>query len=154
MAGQRNADRRAARWVLGVALAALVWWPLGCRYTSFGLDLECERDGRVDCTFYRLRWPGDGSVALAWIAEHRAVASGPLEPFDLGASFLQPAPDLRPDGFWQRHGFWWVAVEPGAGPAPPIVAGADRALLVGVPHWAVVVVLLVAAASLQRRCGG
>lgn len=151
MAGQPDAHRRVARGVLVIALAALGWWPLACRYTSFGLDLECERDGRIDCTCCRLRWPGDGSVALAWIVEHRASDSGPLEPFDLGGAFLQPAPELHAAGFWQRHGFWWVDVAPGAGAAPPIVAGADRALLVGVPHWAVVALLLVAGASLQRR---
>ncbi len=142
------------RWLaIGGAIVAVLSWPFAYRYTSLGLDLERQQDGRIGCTFYRLRWPGDGSVALAWIVEHRELASGALEPFDLGARFLQPVPGLAANGFWQQHGFWWVCVDERA-PAPPIVAGADRALRIGIPHWLVVAVSFALLLLTRRRVAG
>lgn len=148
MARRRQLVRSA---VSAAAAALLLWWPFAYRYTSFGLDCECAQGGGVEQTFWRLRWPGDGSVALAFLVEHRAADSGSLEPFDLGGSFLQAAAELRAEGFWQRHGFWWVRVNAATGPAPPIVAGADCALLVGVPHWLLVAVAALVAARLWLR---
>lgn len=124
-----------------VALALLACWPLAWRYSSFGIDLEHPAGDSVECVFYRLRWPGDGSVCVARVVEHRAPEGRPLEPWDLGGAFLRPAPDLHPATTWQRLGFWCFDIAAGE-PAPAIVAGADSAVIVGVPHWLLVVIAL------------
>jgi len=152
MAQAEDRQRPVWRWLAtALACAALASWPLAYHYTSFGLDLERLQDGRVCGTFYRWRWPGDGSLTLARLVEHREPGEHRLEPCDLGGSFWQPAPDLAAEGFWQRHGFWWVVVGPTSAAVPPIVAGADRALLVGVPHWLLVLATVAAAVRLHVR---
>ena len=149
-----NAERPSRRLLRLAALAGavlgLVTWPMACRYTSFGLDLERAEGAQVRQTFWRLRWPGDGSVALVWIAEHRDLAAGAVEPWDLGGAFLEPAPRLAASGFWQDHGFWWVDADAASGAVPGIVGGADRAVLVGVPHGLVALLLALGAAWLRR----
>src|SRR5438477_8600676 len=98
----------AVLWLPSAALLAL--WPLSHRYTSLGLDLEhAESPTRVRCTFYRLRWPGDGSVCLARLVEHRAADAKPLEPLDLGGRFFKSAKGTRPQSAWNRRRFWWIA---------------------------------------------
>lgn len=150
-ARRRRGRRAIAIAALASAAAALLWWPFAYRYTSLGLDLEARDGDAVRCTFWRLRWPGDGSLLLAWLVEHRPTASGPVEPFDLGCALLQPPRELAPQGFWQRQGFWCVDVQAGEA-APPIVAGAERAFAVGVPHWLLVVAAVaIAGLSCGRR---
>ena len=146
---------RRTRWLQRfstcVAITLLASWPFAHRYTSFGLDLETRDAGRVRCTYWRVRWPRDGSLVFAHIVEHREVGSGPVEPFDLGGRFLQRAVPVPTDGVWQEQGFWWIDVDAANGPVPPIVAGADRAWLVGVPHWLVALAAVVMAAWMNGR---
>jgi hypothetical protein len=136
-------------WLASAVLVAL--WPLSHRYTSFGIDLERSDAGdRVRCTFFRIKWPGDGSVCVGRLVEHRAANAKPLERFDLGGRFFKPAKETWPASVWNRWGFWWVT-QPG-GPqaaAPGMAAGASEVFVVGVPHW----VLVVAAGLTTLRFG-
>ena len=101
----------AGLWLALTVLVAL--WPLSHRYTSFGIDLESPDGGdRVRCTFYRIKWPGDGSVCVGRLVEHRAADAKPLERFDLGGRFFKPAKETWPASAWNRLGFWWVT-QPG-----------------------------------------
>ena len=141
----------AGLWVASAALLAL--WPLSHRYTSLGLDLEQpENPTRVRCTFYRLRWPGDGSVCLARLVEHRAADAKALERFDLGGRFFKPPKETRPQTAWNRGGFWWITdpTTPAAA-APAMAPGASEAFLIGVPHGLLVALSLPMAIVATRR---
>lgn len=132
----RGAVRRCARVAAWSATAAaLLAWPFAYRFSSFGIDRERADGARVRCDFWRVRWPGDGSVALCLETTWRD--GGDITAWDLGGRFLWPPRDLAPCDRMQRAGFWWVDHTGPAGAAPPIVAGAERAFLVAVPHWLV-----------------
>ena len=77
-------------------------------YTSIGVDLEAERQGKVLATFHRLRWPGDGSFWIGSAAYLRDPDGKPLERFDLGALVFAPPRRPEPRSSWNRLGFWWV----------------------------------------------
>ncbi len=134
--------RRAlhATWI--ALLLTLPWTGL---YTSVGVDVERVDAGVLHGTYYRLRWPGDGSIALARLDEERAAVDGEAPAVDLGAAFLQPAPELAPQTPWQQAGFWCVDADAKRGPVPAVVAGSTRAWLVGVPQWVLAVALAVPA---------
>ncbi len=93
----------------------------------------------VESRFYRLRWPGDGSLMIGWIDEHRPAAEGRPQGFDLGGLFLLPPRTPTPHSRWNRLGFWLEDVV-AAHKDPPSEAAprADRVMLVGVPHWLLV----------------
>jgi hypothetical protein len=131
----------------------LVLWPLSHRYTSLGLDLEQpEANARVRCTFYRLRWPGDGSVCVCRLVEHRAADAKPLERFDLGGRFFKPPKETRPASIWNPFGFWWITdPKAPAAAAPAMAPGASEVFLVGVPHWLLVVLSLSVSIRTARR---
>lgn len=148
----RHGLRRCAIVLVTIlAVAAAAFWPFTHRYTSFGLDLERANGDVVECSYWRLRWPGDGSFALCHETATRANDGRPVVAWDLGGRFLEPAPRLVAESFWARHGFWWIRHETAAGPAPPIVAGSTTAHLVAVPHWLVLAALAVIAAVAFRR---
>lgn len=140
-----------AFWLASAAL--LAFWPLSHRYTSLGLDLE-QPDGpdRVRCTFYRLRWPGDGSVCVGRLVEHRAADAKPLERFDLGGRFFKPAKETGPQTAWNRVGFWRITdpTTPQAA-APAMAPGASEVFLVGVPHWLLVAISVPLAIAATRK---
>ena len=75
---------RAARWArrlpVLVLLLLLLVWPLTHRYTSIGVDTETQQGELVEGRHYRLRWPGDGSVMVGWIDEHRSAGEGRPSP--------------------------------------------------------------------------
>jgi hypothetical protein len=145
------------RWIVAVVSAGLAvllgLWPLSHRYTSLGLDLE-QADGpsRARCTFYRLRWPGDGSVCVGRLVTHRPAHAKPLARFDLGGRFFQPAMPTTPATAWNRLGFWWIT-DPNtpAAAAPAMAPGASEVVLVGVPHWLAVAVAGASAYPVWRR---
>jgi hypothetical protein len=132
-------------------LALAASWPWTDRYTSFGLDHEQVVAGRCHSSHWRLRWPGDGSIALAWIAESRPARQEDADGWDPGGRFLQPPKALSPSGPWQRNGFWWVSADAALAPVPAIFAGADRAVLVGVPHALLLAIALLAAGMQELR---
>ena len=142
---------RRGAWVVLVVL--LLVWPLTYRYTSVGLDLESPHGQQVDQTFYRVRWPGNGSVLVGRIDEHRDATTRRVQRFDRGADIQRPAKPLPAHSTWNQLGFWWFHADAAAGDPPTEAAPhADRVWLAGVPHW--LLVLLAAAAavrSLLRR---
>jgi hypothetical protein len=141
----------AILWLVSAILLAV--WPLSRRYTSLGLDLE-QPDGRarIRCTFYRLRWPGDGSVCVARLVEHRAADAKPLERFDLGGRFFKPAKETRPATAWNRRGFWWITdPQTPAAAAAGMAPGASEVVLAGIPHWLLVVSLTALAFAVSRK---
>lgn len=100
--------RRAIRGVwLGLIGASAVLWLVGCfRYSSLGLDHNASNAGGGLVTYYRIRWPGDGSLWFG-LCSHRVPRSQlsryPLEPGGrLFAAPMSPAPSSR----WNRLGFW------------------------------------------------
>lgn len=99
-------------------------------YTSVGLDLDRLEGSRVRYTYLRVRWPGDGSFRIGGGFSYRALSNGPLEPFDLGGTFFQPARRSAPHSFWNHLGFWWVdETDEQAGKQEA------RALWLGIPSW-------------------
>ena len=142
---------RRTVWVVLVVL--LVAWPLTYLYTSVGLDLESSRGQAVDQTFYRVRWPGNGSVLVGRIDEHRDASSGRVQQLDLGADVLKKARPIETHSTWNRLGFWWIHADVAGGDPPTDAAPhADRVWFVGVPHW--LLVLLAAAAAVRSLVRG
>jgi hypothetical protein len=132
----------------------LLVWPLTYRYTSVGLDVDTVSGEQVDTRLWRVRWPGDGTVRVGWIDEHRAAEPGDSSGVDLGALVLQPARPMTPQSGWNRWGFWWEDVVAARGDRPSEAAPqADRVLLVGLPHALLVLAaaLLVALTARRRR---
>ena len=142
---------RRGVWV--VLLVLLVAWPLTYRYTSVGLDVEASRGQTVAQTFYRVRWPGNGSVLVGRIDEHRDASTGRVQRLDLGADFLKRARPIEAHSTWNRLGFWWIHADVAGGDRPTDAAPhADRVWFVGVPHWLLVLVAAAAAVrSLAHR---
>ena len=113
----------------------VMWLGSYSTYTSVGIDFEQAQGARVLCTFYRLRWPGDGSFRVGIFIATRPTAERPVEPFDLGGRFFQPARKSVPQSLWNRLGFWWIdeAKEPPTGESwvgipswlPPLLSGAS-----------------------------
>jgi hypothetical protein len=120
---------RPFRFALAVFVLLLITWPLTFRYTSVGIDTEHADGATVRERFWRVRWPGDGSVMVGWVDQHRSPDKHALEPFDLGGTFLQPSKAIPPESIWNRLGFWYVHR----------LKGRDGAWLVGVPHWGLIV---------------
>lgn len=141
--------RRVPLVVLVVLLAA---WPLTYRYTSVGLDVDTDRGETVDSRFYRLRWPGDGSVLVGWIDEHRSADTAPAKSVDLGALVLRPPRPMAPRSAWNERGFWYQDVTASDGDLPSEAAPrADRVLLLGAPHWLFVALAALAVVARRRR---
>lgn len=135
-----------ALWLLAMSLVS---WSL---YTSYGVDLEADEGDVVRCTYYRVRWPGNGGIWLGGGAHQRRPQQKPFQSFDPAASAFHPLRGYRipePTNVWNRLGFWWIA-EPATDPSnrasrPRLLWG----FWVGVPSW--LPVLLVGAICVRRR---
>lgn len=135
-----------------LVVVLLAAWPLTYRYSSVGLDIETSRAETVESRFYRVRWPGDGSVWVGWIDEHRPAARGARGGVDLGALVLQEPRPMPPRSTWNELGFWWQDVVAARGDQPSAAAPqADRVMLVGAPHWLFVLLAVVLAVARFRR---
>jgi hypothetical protein len=144
--------RRLPLLLLVVLLAV---WPLTYRYTSVGLDVDTLRGETVDSRFYRLRWPGDGSVLVGWIDEHRSAEAEPAKGLDVGALVLQRPRPMTPRSTWNDVGFWYEDVVASEGDRPSEAAPrADRVMLVGAPHWLFVALAALVLVGRRRRSPG
>ncbi|MEQ1891314.1 MAG: hypothetical protein ABL998_02130 [Planctomycetota bacterium] len=92
-----------------LTLASALLWLAGCfRYSSVGLDHNLRSGEAGLVTYYRVRWPGDGSL---WVgrSSHRVpraqLSRYPLEP---GGRLLGSPVIPRPSSRWNRLGFWCV----------------------------------------------
>lgn len=120
-ASMRRLGRLAA---VSAALATLAFWPFAWRYTSFGFDLERADAEGVRCDWWRVRWPGDGTVGVLHEVTMRPRSDGPIESFDVGgALFVEPPPP-----------------------------GAADCLRFAVPHWALVIAAVLFAAAATFGC--
>lgn len=128
--------RQGLRYSTSVLLVVLLLtWPLAWKYTSFGIDLETPNGPITECTFYRIRWPGDGSIMFGRIDEPYRADRKPLERFDLGGLFLHAAMELHPKTVWNRLGFRWVNYDKSRdGGLCDESPHAAKAWLVGFPH--------------------
>lgn len=99
--------RRAA--LILALLVTLGIWLLGCvRYTSLGVDTAWLDEGVSHTRYYRVRWPGDGSLWIGGGSFIQPPGQEPVERFDLAAAWLQPSRPPAPQSIWNRLGFWWV----------------------------------------------
>jgi hypothetical protein len=141
---------RRSSWVLLVVL--VVMWPFTFRYTSVGVDAETGRGDTVSQQFWRVRWPGNGSMLVGRIDEHRAASSGPVERLDLGADLLRPARPIQRRSTWNDLGFWWIHADATQGDARTDAAPhADRVWLVGLPHWLLVLLAAMGVVVAHQR---
>jgi len=77
-------------------------------YTSVGIDADQVKGNQVLSSYYRVRWPGNGSFWLGGEADYRPLSAGPVEKFDLGGVFFDRPPQRpKPRSFWNQAGFWW-----------------------------------------------
>jgi hypothetical protein len=120
-----------------VLVALLVLWPLTFRYSSVGVDLTSRQGPDPQTTFYRLRWPGNGSAFVGLIRQD--PGKGQTKGIDLGGDVLKPAHHVPVQSTWNRLGFFRVDFDRlRDDPAPVIASDANRVWLVGFPHWLLV----------------
>ncbi len=115
------------------SVLVLLLWITGCTYyTSVGLDYD-QLDGmHVQSSYYRIRWPGDGSLWLGGGHFHYAPAQHALEPLDLAAVVLQPPRRPIPITVWNKLGLWWSQTSD--------VANGTAEYWIGFPGWLPVLV--------------
>lgn len=135
------------------AVAFLALWLAGrSRYTSVGWDAERLVDGRVERSYYRLRWPGNGELWVGGGTHARSPAHGPPEAFDLASTFFDRPPHRpTPANEWNRNGWWWLPA-PASDPCDRGGAPLVRGSWLGVPGWLPAAILgLWPAVALVRR---
>lgn len=82
------------------------------RFTTIGIDSDKADAPYIYYSYYRIRWPGDGSFRIVGGAFRYGRAPGKaLEPFDLGGRFFKPPAHREPpQSVWNQMGFWFHAV--------------------------------------------
>lgn len=115
-------------------------------YTSLGIDRDMlEPNGTVLSRYWRVRWPGDGSLWLgSGFYREPLDPSRQLDGFDLGGVFFKPPRRPAAGSAWNRFGFWRVKV-----------SGDDAQLhgesWVGIPGWLPALLLSGSLVVLHRR---
>jgi hypothetical protein len=110
-------------------------------YTSLGVDTDRADGPYVMSSYYRIRWPGDGSFWIGGGAYRHAYEGKPLEPFDLGGRFFLAPRRPMPQSFWNRIGFWLIQIGLGNGKNGKTESAASQwQLWIGVPSWLPVLV--------------
>jgi hypothetical protein len=110
----KTAKKNLLQWICLICLFTsvifLVLWPVGFRYYStVGIDRDRrDSDASVCCRYYRVRWPGDGSLHIGGGVSHYRFGSKAVEPFDWGGRFFQAPRRDVPRSFFNRLGFWWI----------------------------------------------
>ena len=81
------------------------------RFTTIGIDSDKADGPFVFYSYYRIRWPGDGSFRVVGGAFRYGHTPGKaMEPFDLGGRFFKPPPSKEPpQSLWNQMGFWFYA---------------------------------------------
>lgn len=120
--------------VLGLGFG--VMWVAGLfTYTSVGLDHDAVDGDRVRAHYYRVRWPGDGSVWVGGGGHDRRLAARPPERFDPASSLFERPNRPEPRSTWNRLGFWWVGNAAEDPFLPAGSAGAAWSGWVAAPGW-------------------
>jgi len=86
----------------------LMWLTSYTHYTSIGIDADTRENALIAHHYYRVRWPGNGSIWFGGgISQRASDPARPYEPFDLAASFLHANPEKpTPRSTLNRLGFW------------------------------------------------
>lgn len=86
-----------------------MWLTSYTHYTSIGIDVDTQKNEQITHHYYRVRWPGNGSVWLGGgISQRASNPNKPYEPFDLAATFLAANPEKpQPKSWLNRMGFWY-----------------------------------------------
>ena len=137
----RGSWRRVGVVASGVlALGFAVMWVAGrFTYTSVGMDHDVVNGDRVAAGYYRLRWPGDGSLWIGGGSHDRPLSAGPPERFDPAAAWFGRPNRPEPRSAWNRLGFWWVGSAADDPFLPAGASGTVRSGWVAVPGWLPVV---------------
>lgn len=94
--------------LIALSLAASIMWLTSYfYYTSVGIDTEHENYGEKVSTYYRVRWPGNGSI---WIGAGRAYGEldldKPLQRVKVAGAFFQSARRPESKNLFNTFGFW------------------------------------------------
>ena len=103
-------------------VATALWATSYTHYTSVGIDHDQHVDTRnndkasdksIIHFYYRVRWPGNGSIWFGGGQSRRPHDSPkPFETFDLAATFLYPNPVLPTiESSYNKVGFWLKTME-------------------------------------------
>jgi len=147
-------SRRALVYAGWLALAGVtaVLWLVGCfRYTSVGLDhnVSTGTDGLL--AYYRLRWPGDGSVWIGRSSHHVPRSQLSRYPFEPGGRLLAAPVVPRPSSPWNRAGFWLVTEVENDPLGVLNWPDPVQSQWIGVPGWLPALLLLGLAWRARRR---
>ena len=138
--------------LLGLLGSSVMWATSYTHYTSVGIDHDQrvnadneQQQTHIQHSYYRVRWPGNGSI---WLGGGKSLrphdSPKPFEPFDLAATFMHPQPVLPPiDSSYNKAGFWFKSL-----------TKPSRQIWLGVPSWLPVVVLGLLSFILWRRNRG
>jgi hypothetical protein len=114
----------------------LALWIAGhYRYTTFGPDKNEMRGEQAYTTYYRVRWPGDGSMWLGYAGQPHEINKDSHKEWDLGGTFFAPPTLIEPKTDWQRAGFWNVPNVENDPFEPLRYPGADESKWIGMPGW-------------------
>jgi len=104
--------------LLGFIGTAALWATSYTHYTSVGIDhdqhVNNEANKSILHSYYRVRWPGNGSIWFGGGQSKRPIDSPkPFEAFDLAATFLYPNPELPIiESAYNKAGFWLKSICP------------------------------------------
>ncbi len=99
----------AAILMLGFLFVTFMWLSSYTHYTSIGIDTDTQKNNQITHRYYRLRWPGNGSIWLGGgISQRVSDPARPYDPFDWAATFLYSTPEKLPTySMLNRLGFWY-----------------------------------------------
>ena len=135
---------------LGFIGTATLWATSYTHYTSLGIDHDqhlnndaSDSNGKsILHSYYRVRWPGNGSIWFGGGQSKRPIDSPkPFEAFDLAATFLYPSPELPAiESAYNKAGFWLKTMDK-----------PSKQFWIGVPAWLPVVIFGFLSLLLWRR---
>lgn len=132
--------------LLGFIGTAALWATSYTHYTSVGIDhdqhVNNEANKSILHSYYRVRWPGNGSIWFGGGQSKRPIDSPkPFEAFDLAATFLYPNPELPIiESAYNKAGFWLKSIEK-----------PSKQFWLGLPAWLPFVILGFLSLLLWRR---
>ena len=86
----------------------LMWLAGLFTYSTVGIDHDNAEGDQVLEGFYRLRWPGDGSLWIGAAGCYRPLGNKPADFIDLGSKLFDRPTRVPPRSFLNRIGFWLV----------------------------------------------
>lgn len=122
--------------MLGLVFGVLTifWLSSYTHYNTFGIDSELHKNKQVENHYYRLWWPGNGSLLIGKsVILHPYDANKTYRQFDLGAAFFRsPSDKIKAQSFYNKIGFWFINLE------KPI-----QQFWIGIPAWLPTFIMIV-----------